>query len=128
MRFLENKAVVKLEDKDTIYYDVDDTLVIWDCTSDLRERKGILIGIHSLVPHNKHIEQLKFLKSKNCTIVVWSQGGSDWAEEVVKALKLEDYVDLIVNKPRFFFDDLSSSTFMSESQRVHYGFNEDEMG
>lgn len=56
-------------------------------------------------PINQHIEALKELKSKDYYVVVWSHSGTEWAEKVVKALKLEEQVDCIITKPLLAFDD-----------------------
>lgn len=63
-------------------------------------------------PHKKHIEQLKLHKSRGHTIIVWSAGGWEWAEAAVRALKLEKFVDLVLEKPLWCYDDLQPSEFI----------------
>lgn len=38
-------------------------------------------------------------------VIVWSTSGHEWAEQVVKALKLENEVDYVMSKPHRMFDD-----------------------
>lgn len=49
-------------------------------------------------------------------MVVWSAGGWDWAEAVVKTLKLENFVDLVISKPTWTYDDLQPSEFIPKPQ------------
>lgn len=107
----------KLEDTQTAYFDVDDTLVLWrqNPSEDIMNQVIIIQDRHfriAVTPHLKHIEALKWHKSHNHVVVVWSQGGSDWAESVVKALKLEEYVDVILTKPTSYYDDLDVTMWM----------------
>lgn len=108
--------MIKLEDKPTVYYDVDDTLVLWGTVDNCVK---IVDGewTHYLAPHEKHIEILK-KDSKNCNVIVWSQAGSDWAEAVITALNLEEYVNAVVPKPIRFYDDLPCKYWMGS--RVYY--------
>lgn len=89
---------------------------------DEQEKHGININCFGydecLVPHKKHVEMLKQFAFRGHTVVVWSQGGSDWAEAAVEALGLQKYVDIIMPKPYWFFDDIPSSVFMTESMRI----------
>lgn len=99
--------------------DCDDTLVLWptgkeypynhDATKQLEGTKPFLdsIGnqIYYLTPHKQHINLLKRYKSEGFTILVWSAGGYRWAETVVKTLKLEEFVDIILSKPDRYIDD-----------------------
>lgn len=39
-------------------------------------------------------------------VIVWSQAGHEWAETVIKALGLEESVDLLMTKPKWAYDDL----------------------
>lgn len=93
------------------YCDVDDTIIIWDyekyphTVSDLVEiedynRKCLFL------PHKRNIEFLQKLKLQGYGIVIWSAAGANWAETVVKALKLEDLPDMVLSKPELALDDL----------------------
>lgn len=120
--------MLKLPDKNTVFFDVDGTLVLWetDCTPELLEAEGIHfdrqvqknIIKEMMVPHRVHIELLKEFKQKGKVVVVWSQGGSDWAETVVKTLGLEEFVDLVVSKPHWWVDDVHTGYFMPSSSRI----------
>jgi hypothetical protein len=118
--------------KQTTYYDVDDTLVMWNASAEELESRGVDFTCPGsftfidgemresppwsarLLPHRKHIEQLKKHKMRGHTNIVWSAGGYDWAAAVVKALGLEDYVDLVISKPTWFYDDLTPEEFMGK--------------
>jgi len=105
-----------LDDKHTVYFDVDDTLILYDCIQDDTPESDIVTvdGTRFLKATN-HIALVKEHKEfDDYVIVVWSQGGSRWAEKVVRALGLDSYVDLIVNKPYMFYDDLHPSYFMGK--------------
>jgi hypothetical protein len=112
------------------FYDVDDTLVMWGPTKEQLDKYGIEIECpesvvwtdegpvsigkwkEKLVPHIPHIEQLKKHKMRGHTIIVWSAGGWDWAAAAVKALGLEKYVDLVISKPTWIYDDKKPEEFM----------------
>lgn len=123
--------MIKLPDKTTIYFDCDDTLVMHNMPDDIQETKGKEFRIHNhrfwLVPHEVHIQMLKNCKANGQVVVVWTQGGADWAEVVVDTLGLRDHVDLCVSKPFFFVDDLVASAFMPNSCRIyqHYARSTD---
>lgn len=113
-------------DKRTVYFDVDDTLVmhvppgVEPAAAAIRVRDGDDTVI--VVPHDKHIHYLKKHKYRGSVVVVWSQNGSEWAENVVRALGIEAYVDLVVTKPDTYFDDLPASQFMQN--RVYLEFDQ----
>ena len=96
-----------------IYFDVDDTLVIWPPRKDRGFVSDIVIDDpyeppkrYALKKHIRHIEELKEFKTNpKCKVVIWSRGGKPWAEEVIKALGLEAYVDFIIQKPDITYDD-----------------------
>lgn len=120
--------------RNTVFFDVDDTLVAWNATPEQLQEHGVEFecpgSMHDidndgnpvycppwkalLLPHRKHIEQLKKHKMRGHTIVVWSAGGFDWAAAVVKTLGLESYVDLVISKPVWFYDDLTPDEFMGK--------------
>lgn len=115
----------------TVWFDVDDTLILWNPPKDQLESRGIditcpksmtlnddgeLVDCGSwttkVVPHRVHVEQLKKHKLRGHKVIVWSAGGEDWAEAAVKALKLEDFVDIVVEKPSWIYDDIKPEDFM----------------
>lgn len=112
-----------LPDRPSVYFDVDDTLVLHD-RHDLPDEDIIVIDVgnyvYSVHPHKKHIKQLKTHKAKGDIIVVWSQGGSEWAERVVKKLELIEYVDVCLTKPERYYDDLFPSQFMGAPTYYKY--------
>ena len=93
--------------KPTVFFDVDDTLVMWNekLTGDT-----VCISCNGHLNHmviNKgNLEELKRHGSRGIDVIVWSKGGVHWAEMVVRALKLEKYVAGIMTKPFCYYDDL----------------------
>lgn len=128
------------------YFDVDDTLIMWNrpvvddpdvieitCPTSRTMRtlmemsddgslapdtpsEPVEVGswTERVKPHRKHIEELKKHKMRGHTVIVWSAGGWEWAEAVVRALKLEKYVDLVLEKPTWYYDDLPAQEFMGK--------------
>ncbi len=97
--------------------DVDDTLVTTDYTPDqFHDTITVTCGNNYIrvLPIQKHINLLQNFKGRNFTNIIWSQGGWEWAEAVVKALELEPYVDLIICKPKWYIDDLPCQEFMGK--------------
>lgn len=118
-----------------LYCDVDDTCISWNPTQEELDTRGIEITCpvsmtlmedgtvrssgtwtQRIVPHRVHIEQIKKHKARNHTVVVWSAGGVEWATAAVKALKIEQYVDVVISKPMWVLDDLPASEFMPKSK------------
>jgi len=108
--------VIKTES--TLFFDVDQTLVMWGKLK--KKYKAVAITCpyqgeqYYLRPHQGHIKVLKDRKVRGSFIVVWSAGGYAWAEAVVKALNLTNYVDLIMSKPHAYCDDKIATEFMGE--------------
>lgn len=99
--------------------DVDGTLIIHGNQTKLRKNKKHVKVKDRLsdsdilvLPHNPNIRLLKEEKSRGAHIIVWSRGGFQWAENVIKALDLEKYVDTIVSKPLAYIDDLDVSEWL----------------
>ena len=95
--------------KPTVFFDVDDTLDMWDekLTGDT-----VCISCNGHLNHmviNKgNLEELKRHGSRGIDVIVWSKGGVHWAEMVVRALKIEKYVAGIMTKPFCYYDDLKN--------------------
>lgn len=94
-----------------ICFDVDDTLVMWDYPINL-DSWIVRVGGYQVTPHLYHIEAIKKAKARGHYVIVWSQGGQEWASEVVRTLQLQDYVDLVMCKPKWIFDDLPPDAWM----------------
>lgn len=98
------------------YFDVDDTLVHWGIKEGSPEvwvSYGLFKESYRMTVISENVEAIKLHKSRNHTVVVWSAGGYEWAAAVVKALKLEKYVDLVICKPVWYYDDLPAEKFMT---------------
>ena len=114
----------------TAFFDVDDTLLMWSIPDGF---EGDLVTvrcrdyIENLAPNEHNIKLLKKFATRGHAVVVWSGGGADWAEAVVKALGLEDYVQVVTGKPNYYIDDIANSKewigkhgyFDFEGNRVH---------
>ncbi len=115
--------MIVAENDKTVYFDVDDTLLSWDAVNG--DPSGIPItdamgDVSYLKPFKKHIENLKMHSLRGHFVVVWSAGGYEWAASAVKALALENYVDLVIAKPCWAYDDLPSAEIIPESSRRYY--------
>ncbi len=111
--------MITFKEAKTVYFDCDNTLVMW--SSRMYEphwhERAIEVGGYWLVPHVHHVNALKNHKEDGCTIVVWSQGGADWAKCVVDALGLEAWVDVCLRKPDIYYDDITAQQFMAGAKR-----------
>ena len=93
----------------TVFFDVADTLVMWD-----EKLKGDTVCINCdghlshMVINKGNLEELKRHGSRGIDVIVWSKGGVQWAQSVVRALKLEKYVAGIMSKPFCYYDDLKN--------------------
>jgi hypothetical protein len=100
----------KVKDGGVYASDVDDTLIMWRVPEGY---KGPLVetnynGFKDVgIPNLPAIAHLKKMKARAYSVVVWSAGGSDWAEVVVKALGLEEFVDVVMPKIDFHLDDVA---------------------
>lgn len=108
--------MIVLECNQPTYWDVDRTLLHWEETygDDCVKVKCDSYEQY-LKPHNRHVEQLIAHKKRGHTTIVWSAGGSKWALAAVKALGIEEYVDLVLEKPMWCYDDKQPSEFMPKA-------------
>lgn len=100
--------MITIKSDRVVYCDVDDTLIMWP-----------ELGQEGYKPHLKHIEMLKRFKSRGQAVIVWSAGGHEWAEHIVKELGLEPYVDAVLCKPSWYMDDLMAQEFLPEVNRIY---------
>lgn len=99
----------------TVWFDVDDTLIHWNSvegSTTVKVKYGMLKQVFEVSVIEENVTALKLHASRNHTIVVWSAGGVEWAEAAVKALGLTQYVDLVICKPSWIYDDLDPVSFM----------------
>lgn len=108
------------KEKPHMYFDVDSTLVRPAKDAEewlkLNEDQFVFIENTAMVINTKVIKDLKMCKVRGHTVVVWSQGGSSWAETVVKALDLVDYVDVVMAKPSWYVDDRKWDDILDKSR------------
>ena len=114
--------MIVVDTESTIFVDVDETLVMWGKPED----RIVIYEPHynepvHVTPHKGHIKILKDRKARGSRIIVWSAGGYQWAEAVIKALNLEKYVDFVMTKPHAYLDDKTPSEFMGERIYLPYG-------
>lgn len=88
-----------------VCYDVDGTLVTLG-NGNLKIKNPLTASELYYAFNFKHIELLKSHRARGYHVRVWSAAGWQWAEAVVKALHLEEYVNSIETKPICLVDDL----------------------
>lgn len=105
-----------LESEMNVFVDCDDTLVMWNKNPD---ETDVVVKDpykkdewHALKKHKRHIDLIKDYKARGYTVVVWSAAGAPWAKAVVDALKIEEYVSVIMSKPIKYVDDLQAEEIM----------------
>ena len=103
-----------------VCFDVDRTLVTFNWTPD-QESETVEIWnegfVERVLPHKKHIKLMREFKARGFFIIVWSDGGKDWAKKVAEVLGLSAYVDIVCSKPLWYVDDVPANKWMM--QRVY---------
>lgn len=97
-----------IKNENTVGVDCDDTLLMWDNpTVDSPSKVPVEFAdtIVYLTPHNYHVQLVKMYKMRGYHVIVWSANGWAHAEKVVKALNLDDYVDVVQTKLSKHMDD-----------------------
>ena len=100
--------MMTFKERKTVYFDVDDTLLEWKtCKKTDKNAIKVVNNGHTFYKRAiyPNINGLKAHFLAGHLVVVWSAGGSSWAETVIKALKLQKYVNVILTKPDFYYDD-----------------------
>lgn len=101
----------KLDKERVVYVDCDDTLIIWEPNKYEHTEKDLVhyvdnYGAWTFLKHQANIDFVIKLKRQGYGVVVWSAAGAEWAEKVVKLLKLEEVADVVLSKPEIALDDL----------------------
>lgn len=117
--------MVTFENDNVVFFDCDETLVLWNIPIDTPNDDIIQIltdGFYStVIVHKEHVKLLKQFKARGHKVIVWSQGGFNWARAVVKSLGLEEFVDLVICKPKWYVDDLPCEAFMGKPYYIEVG-------
>lgn len=106
------------ETDQVVTVDCDDTLVMWSDKYTQPHEGAIPVpdpydnSTNYLVPHKKHIELVRKYKGRGFLVIVWSAAGVQWAHSVVKTLKLEPFVDIVLSKPTRYVDDYDCTKWM----------------
>ena len=91
---------VQVIDNDLVVaFDVDETLVMWEGT-------GYRVNY-------THVTSLKHHFLRGHFVIIWSAGGVKWAQRVVKELELEPFVNLVMSKKRWYYDDMPADKWMT---------------
>lgn len=109
--------MIELKSDNVAYFDCDETLVFVDSIPlgvdtvwiQIPDFPGKQVGIHT-----KHVQRLKDHKIWGNGVVVWSRSGYQWAKAVVVALELTEFVDVILSKPLYFYDDKKCDQILGE--------------
>lgn len=114
--------MIEFLDRRTCYFDVDDTLIEWKLC-DEHDPDAVKIDNGHVFYKRRiqdHIDELKNQKMTGNIVVVWSAGGAEWAATVIKALDLEDYVDVCLTKPDFYYDDKDVDDWFPTKRYYHH--------
>lgn len=97
-----------LNRNDITVFDVDQTLVMYKNYRSAGPNKiAFDYGDETiyLTPHKFHVMFLKHCYKRGDYVIVWSKNSAMWAEQVIKKLKLQKYVHMIMSKPTRHVDD-----------------------
>lgn len=113
-----------------VLVDVDGTLVVHmkqmlahKNKDAIRVKDSATGGYIYVLPHKPNIRLLKEEKSRGAHITVASRGGFQWATDVIRALKLQKYVDIVKTKYVSYIDDVEISEWLK--YRVWLPFDAD---
>lgn len=103
--------------------DVDGTLIehLSEKTDKTIEVQDFVTGKTILVvPNEPMIRILKEEYARGAFVIVWSKGGNQWANDVVNALGIRDYVHLIMTKPSAYGDDKPVESWLTDRIFIPY--------
>lgn len=126
----KNKRL-KIVPSRSIFVDVDDTILRWEKPGQSfkhhpdRVEMTMFGTTRYFLPMLGNIAKLKSFYERGYEVVVWSLSSKEWAEEAVKNLGLENYVDFCVSKPDFFLDDKEVTHYMLPEKRIYINETDD---
>lgn len=92
--------------KELVPFDVDETLIGVGGPEEITFLNPNFGVYETTKVHRKHVDKIIELKKSGHSIIVWSMSGGEYAENVVKALGIEEYVDIVADKPIEYYDDM----------------------
>lgn len=121
------------------YFDIDETIVLYDVVREGKADPSELVTFKNpyykgpspyaytngldyqeflyLVPHYRHIEDIKKHHADGDVVVFWSHGGHEWAKVVAETLDLTKYVSFYLTKPHVLYDDLPPKAWLPHGVR-----------
>lgn len=87
-----------INNQNTLAFDVDDTLIMWEGAS------------YTL--NEEHAQQIYRAKNRGQFVLVWSRSPISFIERVIKEFNLGGYIDLVMQKPEYYFDDRKADEWM----------------
>lgn len=82
-----------------------------------------LTGLYIKVRVNQAmVRLLKEEHHRGGYIIVWSRSGYEWARNVITALRLEQYVHLVMSKPVVYFDDTPIENWLKDRVFLDFDF------
>lgn len=103
--------MVVIKNENTDFYDVDGTIIIHESHKTIPPGESLQVfdavtkQFITVRINKPMVRLLRESKARGSYVVVWSRGGYRWAADVIKALELTEYVDLVISKPLAYFDD-----------------------
>lgn len=79
-------------------FDVDDTIIMWE---------GSSYTLNEL-----HLDEMRRAKIRGQFVIMWSKSPVSFIETVIRENQLENLVDLVMQKPNFYFDDRKADEWM----------------
>ena len=119
--------MIVLENDHCVFFDVDDTLIMWKRHDDNAKIVSIyepsLKVTQDLYVKEAHVELLKRIHGRGKQIIVWSHGGWAWAEAVVNELGISEYVYAVMTKVEDYVDDRDLKEYISKNLYIknYYG-------
>lgn len=111
--------MIEIDFDNVAYFDVDDTLLMYNIPPE-RMHEAINVAVEgsllsaTVIPHHKHVELVKLHKAWGNGVIVWSRSGVRWAKAAVVALGLTEYVDGVMSKPFYYYDDKTCCQILGE--------------
>ena len=106
------------------FWDVDDTLINHFIGIPFDEKEHVRLNngeiqAWKITRNEPNIRALKHFKQLGSTVVVWSASGYAHAENAVKALGLENFVDFCMSKPEVYIDDKDCTYWLGGRKRFY---------